>query len=52
MKQEEERESVRHRFPPFENAGVTKRIGLSPGEPEFKLVPPQNTQVFDLERPV
>ena len=51
MIQKEEKKSVRHRFLQFENAGVTKRIGLHPGKPDFKVVPPQNTQILDLKRP-
>ena len=51
MIQIEEKESVRHRFLQFENAEVTKRIRLPPGKPIFKLVPPQNTQIFDSKRP-
>ena len=50
MLQQEKKESVRHRFIQFENSEVTTRIGLPPGKPDFKLVPPQNTQVFDLKR--
>ena len=48
MIQKEEKESVRHRFLQFENAEVTKRIPQ--GKPDFKLVPPQNTQIFDSKR--
>ena len=51
MSQEEEKESVRHRFLQFKNAEVTQRFGLPPGRQDFKLVPPQNTQVFDLKGP-
>ena len=51
MMQEEEMESVRLRFLQFINAEVTKRIGLPPCKPDLKLVPPQNTQIFDLKRP-
>ena len=49
MIQEEDQESVRYRFLQFENAEVTKRIGLPPGKPDFKPVTPQNTQIFDLK---
>ena len=40
---------MRYRFLQFENAEVTKRIGLPPGKPDFKPVTPQNTQIFDLK---
>ena len=51
MIQEEEKECMRHRFRPFENAEATKRIGLPPDKSDFQLVPPQNTQILDLIRP-
>ena len=51
MIQEEEKKNVRHRFLQFENGEVTKRNGLPPGKSDFKLVPPQGTQLFDLKRP-
>ena len=49
--QEEEKEIERHRFLQFGNAEVIKRIGLPPGKPDFKVAPPQNTQIIDLKRP-
>ena len=49
MIQEEEKESVRHRFLQFKNAEVTKCVGLAPGKPDLKLVPPQTTPIFDLK---
>ena len=51
MIQEEEKENVRHGFLQFENEEVTKRIGLPPDIPDFKLALPQSTQLFDLKRP-
>ena len=51
MIQEEENEGVRHRFRQFKNAEVTKRFGVPLRKPDFKLVPPQNTQIFDSKRP-
>ena len=51
LTREEEKESVRHRFLQFKNAQVTKRTGLPPGKPDFKLVPQQDTQIFDQEGP-
>ena len=45
MTQEEEKESVRHRFPQVENADVHK------SKSDFKLAPPLNTQIFDSNRP-
>ena len=47
--QEKDYESVRYRFLQFENAEFTKSIGLPPCKPDFKLVTPQNTQIFDLK---
>ena len=51
MIQEEEKESMRDRLLQFENAEITKRIGLLPSKPDFKPIPPKNTQIFDLKRP-
>ena len=51
MIQEEDKESVQHRFLQFEKTEVNKRIGLPPGKPDFKILPPQNTQIFDSKRP-
>ena len=39
MKQEEEKKTMWHRFLQFEKAEVTKRNGLPPGKPDFKLFP-------------
>ena len=36
---------MRYRFLQFETAELTKRIGLPPGEPDFKLVTPQTIGV-------
>ena len=48
--QEEEEESVRHRFLSLKTVEVTKHIRLPPIKPDFKLIPPQNTQILDLKR--
>ena len=43
---------MRDRFLQFENADVTKRIGLLRGKPDMKPVAPQDTQIIDLKRQV
>ena len=48
--QEQEKESVWYRFLLFENAEVIKRIGLPPGKPDFKIIPSQNTHLFNLKK--